>query len=154
MPFFTASWKPCSWYDKLAENVALGLHSLVLLDIKVKEPDLEVLARKGKMVYERPRFMTVAQCCSQMLVVEAERHGGVCGGDKLVVGAARVGSSEMRLVAGKVKEVADADLGRPLHSVVLVGRRCHDVEREMLRSYAMNRESFDEAWEKGGYGKS
>ena len=126
----------------------------MLLDIKVKEPDLEVLARKGKMVYERPRFMTVAQCCSQMLEVEAERDGGVCGKDKLVVGAARVGSSEMRLVAGTVKEVADVDLGRPLHSVVLVGRRCHDVEREMMRGYAMDRKTFDEAWEKGGYGKS
>lgn len=134
--------------------MALGLHTLILLDIKVKEPDLEVLARKGKVVYEPPRFMTAAQCCSQMLEVEADRNGGICGMDKLVVGAARVGSSEMRLVAGKVSEVAKVDLGRPLHSVVFVGQRCHDVEREMMRSYAVNRETFDEIWEKGGYGKS
>jgi diphthine methyl ester synthase len=153
MPFFTPSWKPASWYDRLAENAALGLHSLVLLDIKVKEPDLDVLARRGRVVYEPPRFMTAAQCCAQMLEVEGERRGGVCGEDRLVVGAARVGSDEMSLVAGTVREVAGVDLGRPLHSVVLVGRRCHDVEREMMKSYALDRKTFDEAWEKGGYGK-
>jgi diphthine methyl ester synthase len=154
MPFFTPSWKPSSWYDRLAENVVLGLHSLVLLDIKVKEPDLDVLARKGKVVYEPPRFMTVAQCCAQMSEVESERDGGVCGRDRLVVGAARVGSSEMSLVAGTVREIADVDLGRPLHSVVLVGQRCHDVEREVMRTYAVDKETFDEAWKKGEYGKS
>ena len=154
MPFFTPSWKPSSWYDRIAENATLGLHSLVLLDIKVKEPDLEVLARKGKVVYEPPRFMTAAQCCGQMLEVEGERGEAVCGGDRLVVGAARVGSSEMSLVAGTVREIAGVDLGKPLHSVVLVGRKCHDVEREIMRNYAVDRKTFDEAWEKGGYGKS
>jgi diphthine synthase len=60
----------------------------------------------------------------------------------------------MTLVVGTVKEVAGVDLGRPLHSVVLVGQRCHDVEREMMRGYAVDMETFDKAWEKGGYGTS
>ena len=41
----------------------------MLLDIKVKEPNLEAMAR-GRIVYEPPRFMTVAQCASQMLETE------------------------------------------------------------------------------------
>lgn len=52
--FFTDSWRPDSFYDKLLANHKMGLHSLCLLDIKVKEPNLAALAR-GKTVYEKPR---------------------------------------------------------------------------------------------------
>ena len=43
--FFTESWKPDSFYDRIKENAALGMHTLVLLDIKVKEQSEENLAR-------------------------------------------------------------------------------------------------------------
>lgn len=39
---------------------AQGLHTLCLLDIKVREPSLESLAR-GRPHYEPPRYMTAAQ---------------------------------------------------------------------------------------------
>lgn len=45
LPFFTDNWKPDSWYDRIAENAKLGMHTLVLLDIKVKEQSEENLAR-------------------------------------------------------------------------------------------------------------
>ncbi len=56
--FFTDTWRPDSFYDKIATNRKLGLHTLCLLDIKVKEPNLEALCR-GKTVYEPPRYMSV-----------------------------------------------------------------------------------------------
>lgn len=43
------SWRPDSFYDRIASNRRAGLHTLCLLDIKVKEPSLESLAR-GKKV--------------------------------------------------------------------------------------------------------
>jgi len=43
--FFTDTWKPDSFYDRIKENSDLGLHTLVLLDIKVKEQSEENLAR-------------------------------------------------------------------------------------------------------------
>jgi diphthine synthase len=43
--FFTEKWKPSSFYDRIKENADLGLHTLVLLDIKVKEQSDENLAR-------------------------------------------------------------------------------------------------------------
>ena len=43
--FFTDTWKPDSFYDKIKENADLGVHTLVLLDIKVKEQSEENLAR-------------------------------------------------------------------------------------------------------------
>ncbi|XP_048583201.1 diphthine methyl ester synthase isoform X2 [Nematostella vectensis] len=41
--FWTESWKPDSFYDKIAANRKRGLHSLCLLDIKVKEQSVENL---------------------------------------------------------------------------------------------------------------
>ncbi|KAJ9624024.1 diphthine synthase [Taxawa tesnikishii (nom. ined.)] len=78
MVFFTENWKPSSYYDRVKENVAVGLHTLVLLDIKVKEPDLIAMA-KGKIRYEPPRFMTVAQCAGQLIETEEERGMAYAG---------------------------------------------------------------------------
>ena len=43
--FFTETWRPDSFYDRIKENADLGMHTLVLLDIKVKEQSEENLAR-------------------------------------------------------------------------------------------------------------
>jgi diphthine methyl ester synthase len=43
--FFTETWKPDSFYDRIAENAELGMHTLILLDIKVKEQSEENMAR-------------------------------------------------------------------------------------------------------------
>jgi diphthine synthase len=43
--FFTDNWKPESFYDRVKENAALGCHTLLLLDIKVKEQSEENMAR-------------------------------------------------------------------------------------------------------------
>ncbi|KAG2275302.1 hypothetical protein Bca52824_057857 [Brassica carinata] len=47
-PFFTETWRPDSFYEKIKKNRALGLHTLCLLDIRVKEPTFESLCRGGK----------------------------------------------------------------------------------------------------------
>lgn len=56
VPFFTEKWRPYSFFPKIATNIKNNLHTLVLLDIKVKEISEENLAR-GKKIYEAPRFM-------------------------------------------------------------------------------------------------
>lgn len=45
IPFFTDAWRPSSWLERILENWNLGLHTLCLLDIKVKEQSEENLAR-------------------------------------------------------------------------------------------------------------
>jgi diphthine synthase len=147
MVFFTDNWRPSSWYDRVAENVGLGLHTLVLLDIKVKEPDLNALT-KGKLLYEKPRYMTVAQCAQQMVEIEEGRQGGVCGKDALAVGVARLGSDGQQIVAGTLDELTRADLGRPLHSLVLCGKRMHEMEWEYVRAFAIDPTKFDEIWKR------
>jgi diphthine synthase len=152
MVFFTETWKPSSYYDRVKENAQLGLHTLVLLDIKVKEQSLENMAR-GRKIYEPPRYMTVAQCASQMLETEEERQEGVYGPDSLAIGAARVGAPDQKLVAGTLKELTEADMGKPLHSLVLLGRRAHDLEKDYIEQFAVDKETFNAAWKKG-YGQA
>lgn len=147
MVFFTETWKPSSFYDRIKENVQIGLHTLVLLDIKVKEQSLEDMAR-GRKVFQPPRYMTVAQCASQMLEIEEERKEGVYGPDSLAVGCARVGAADQKLAAGTLKELTEVDLGRPLHSLVLLGKRTHDLERDYIREFAVDQASFDANWKK------
>ena len=147
MVFFTETWKPSSFYDRIKENVDLGFHTLILLDIKVREPSLENMAR-GRRIFQPPRYMTVAQCAQQMLEIALERNDNAYSSDSLAIGAARVGAKDQKLVAGTLQELAGVDLGRPLHSVVLIGRKAHDLERDFVREYALSKDSFDESWKK------
>ncbi|RUS25894.1 tetrapyrrole methylase [Jimgerdemannia flammicorona] len=71
--FFTDSWRPDSFYDRIKENRALGLHTLCLLDIKAKEQSIENMARNRK-IYEPPRYMTVNQAVEQLLEIEENRQ--------------------------------------------------------------------------------
>ena len=145
MVFFTDTWKPSSYYDRIKENQQIGLHTLVLLDIKVKEQSLQNLAR-GRKIYEPPRFMTVAQCASQMLETEADRCEGICRPQSLAVGVARIGAKDQKMVAGTLEELSKADLGAPLHSLVLLGRRTHYLERDFIREFAVDKGVLDLIW--------
>jgi diphthine synthase len=142
IPFFRPGWRPDSWYDRLAHNAAAGLHTLLLLDIKAREPDFEALVRTGRLSHEPPRFMTVNQCVAQLLEVEAARGGGLCGPTARAVCLARVGvtrgaaAQRQRIVSGTLAELAAIDFGPPLHSLVLVGAGAHALEIEMLDFFA------------------
>eukprot|EP01036_Dinobryon_divergens_P042149 gene42149-55972_t len=57
IPLFEGDWRPASFYDRLKYNALGGMHTLCLLDIKVKEPDPEAMCR-GQMRMLPPRFMT------------------------------------------------------------------------------------------------
>lgn len=147
MVFFLDNWKPTSFYDRIKENASIGLHTLVLLDIKVKEQSLENMAR-GRKIYEPPRYMTVAQCAQQMIESEEIRMEGVYSSESLAVGVARVGAEDMDVKVGTLAELAEVDMGKPLHSLILLGKRTHDLEREFIREWAVDRENFDRVWGK------
>lgn len=146
MVFFTETWKPSSFYDRLKENHHIGLHTLVLLDIKVKEQSLANLAR-GRKVYEPPRFMTVAQCASQMLEIEQERKEGICHSNSLAIGVARIGAKDQTMAAGTLEQLSQVELGKPLHSLVLLGKRTHYLERDFMREWAIDQVVFDRIWQ-------
>lgn len=97
-------------------------------------------------MYQPPRYMTVGQCAEQMLEVERERLAGVCGDDALAIGCARVGGSSEKFVSGTLSELAekaDEILGGPLHSLILLGRRTHELESDFVREFAVDKEKWD-----------
>ena len=131
--FFTDTWRPDSFYDKIAANKRQGLHTLCLLDIKVKEPTLESLAR-GKPVYAPPRYMSVHECIAQLQELEERRSKGAFAADAMCVGVARLGAEDQCIAAGTPAELLQVNFGPPLHSFVIAGE-VDDIEAGMLAFY-------------------
>lgn len=154
------NWRPKSYFEKVCDNRTRGLHTLCLLDIKVKEKSVENLI-KGREIYEPPRFMTVAQACSQMVEIlqegssqsrdEDEDEDDECSSEnkikKLVkmnivnenticVGLARVGRNDQTIRVDTMKNLANCDLGSPLHSLVIAGK-LHPLEIDFLKLFYM-----------------
>jgi len=140
IPFFTEKWRPYSFYDKICRNYNNDLHTLILLDIKVKEISEENLA-KGKKIYEPPRFMTVNQALEELL--EASKNAenvpenkGLINEENLCYGVARIGSESQIVKAGKIKDIIKFDFGKPLHSVVLCAKTLSSIEKEVVEFYS------------------
>ncbi|KAJ1306202.1 hypothetical protein OPQ81_010911 [Rhizoctonia solani] len=153
LPFYTDSWKPDSWYDRVVENVEKGMHTLVLLDIKVREQSEENMAR-GRKIYEPPRYMNPVTAVSQILESEVIRaasasseepkaHGYLKPESTLAIALSRVGSPDnQRIVCGTLRqlsELAEEDFGEPLFSVVIVGKRLHELEVKYAEPWAVDK---------------
>jgi len=159
--FWTDSWKPESFYDKIAKNRRNGFHTLCLLDIKVKEQSVENLLR-GRKIFEPPRFMSVQTAAQQFLEILDNRRripneDGADAGtleelafdeDAICVGVARVGADDQKIVVDTLRSFAndetDAALGGPLHSLVIPAAEVHPLELDMLRMFAFDVGRFDE----------
>ena len=109
-------------------------HTLVLLDIKVKEISEENLAR-GKIFYEPPRFMSVNVALEQLVEAEEFHKKGVVTDNTLIYGIARIGSPDQLIVSGKVKDLIKFDFGGPLHSIVICAPNLHSMEKEVYEFY-------------------
>ena len=115
LPFTEENFLPSSPYENILENSKRGLHSLVLLDIKESEG----------------RYMSAGEGVKWLLDAEKRLGGGLINENTIVCAAARVGSSTENLMAGYPPQIEAADLGPPLHTLVLPGK-LHFVEAEAL----------------------
>eukprot|EP00301_Raphidiophrys_heterophryoidea_P011946 c18206_g1_i1.p1 GENE.c18206_g1_i1~~c18206_g1_i1.p1 ORF type:complete len:289 (+),score=67.72 c18206_g1_i1:63-869(+) len=129
--FFTDTWRPDSFYDKIKQNKDLGLHTLCLLDIKMKEPTIKSLLSGKTREYEPPRFLDCSTAAAQLLEIEEKRKEGVCSPQTLVIGLARVGQTDQKIVATTLEKMTETDMGLPLHSMVIPGHM-HELEQEMV----------------------
>lgn len=106
---------PESPYEVIAANLERGLHTLVLLDLDA----------------ENESFMTVDEGAQLLLTMADKRGDGVLSEDTAAVGCARIGSSSRTIRAASLGELATADLGPPLHSLIVPGE-LHFTEEEAL----------------------
>jgi len=139
IPFWTETWQPESFYDKICENLSRGLHTLCLLDIKVKEQSDENLAR-GRKIYEPPRFMSTQVACDQLARVAEKRleegKEAKLDASSPAVLVARVGASDQKIVTTNLQNGRSVEMGEPLHSMVLPGK-CHYLEQEALNMWTL-----------------
>lgn len=146
--FWSEGWRPSSYLLKAAENRRRGLHTLCLLDIKVKEKSVENLIR-GREIYEPPRYMTVAQACAQIMEIVSEEEKTpelddltrlgkeVITAETICVGLARVGKDDQLIRVDTLANLVDSDLGDPLHSLIIAGK-LHPMEVEFLKMFYKN----------------
>ena len=136
IPFWTDDWRPSSFVDKINRNLKYGLHTLCLLDIRVKEKSVKALM-KGQEEYEEPRFMSASVAAQQLLSILEQEMTHVDGDqdklrpDSLVIAVARVGSEEQRIISCSLEQMGHTDMGPPLHSLIVSGKM-HPLEQEML----------------------
>ncbi|XP_029473921.1 diphthine methyl ester synthase isoform X1 [Rhinatrema bivittatum] len=143
--FWTDTWKPESFYDKIVRNRQNGMHTLCLLDIKVKEQSLENLM-KGKKIYEPPQYMSVNRAAEQLLeIIQNRRDQGLqlaITENTICVGLARVGATNQKIAAGPLEQMINVDMGDPLHSMIITGS-LHPLEIDMLKLFAVDKSSFE-----------
>jgi len=118
--FWEENWKPESFIDKIESNLERGLHTLCLLDIKVKEQTIENLM-KGNKIYEKPRYMSVKQAASQLIEAVTSGKDRILTPQTLSIGLARIGSENQKIVAAPLSIMQNCDLGEPLHSLIICG---------------------------------
>mmetsp|Transcript_14019 Transcript_14019/g.14120 ORF Transcript_14019/g.14120 Transcript_14019/m.14120 type:complete len:284 (-) Transcript_14019:192-1043(-) len=141
IPLFEGDWQPDSFYDRIKYNSGGGMHTLCLLDIKMKEPDPEAMC-KGKMKFLPPRFMTVAVAIEQLLIVEDKRKEHVCSKENMAVALARLGQPDQKIVYGSLEQLMSVTtMGPPLHSLILCGD-IHPLEQEALEYYRVCQEDY------------
>jgi diphthine methyl ester synthase len=170
IPFFEGQWRPLSFYSRIECNRKGGMHTLCLLDIKVKEPDYETFLQnggRGKQCFLPPRYMTVAQAAKQLLEAEVSMGSNAYDGTRtLCVGVARLGKSAttikkfndsssdttrtitippQKILAGTLQELAnisDDEMGPPLHSLIVCGH-LHEMEMNILKENLIANSQFD-----------
>ncbi|XP_055527620.1 diphthine methyl ester synthase [Wyeomyia smithii] len=138
IPYWTDDWRPDSFYDKIEANVKHGLHTLCLLDIRVKEPTLESLTKKVRE-YQPPRFMSCSEASGQLLWLIRDRRKNELtlnlSEQTVVVGLARVGHETQQIKACTLKELKHSDMGGPLHSLIIPAPQMHPMETEYLQQF-------------------
>ncbi|XP_076656672.1 diphthine methyl ester synthase-like [Halictus rubicundus] len=141
IPYWTENWQPSSFYEKILHNRQRNLHTLCLLDIKVKEPTLESLMKKKKE-YMPPKFMTVSEAAAQLIeILEKQTEDRVLQDSisfaelkdsSTVIGLARVGWDDQRIAACSLREMTLLDLGPPLHCMVIPATSLNSIEARYL----------------------
>lgn len=132
IPYWDDGFEPETPYDVIKENKDRGLHTLCLLDIKVKEPTKEELRTESTTGTPAPRFMTIKEGLEILLQIEKRRNNDVLDEESLVIGVARLGQREQVIKTGTIREIQAFDFGGPLQSIIVPGD-LQVVEEEALR---------------------
>ncbi len=108
---YPEAFKPYSTLETIYGNIERNLHTLVLLDLKL----------------EKDKAMTIPEAVEILLELDEKEIIG----EYLAIGAARLGSSEERLTADKLKNLGIYNYPPPPHSIIIVAKP-HPLELDAL----------------------
>ncbi len=131
--FPESGFNPTTPYEVISKNKLHGLHTLCLLDIKMAESSKEDLM-KGVKNPLPPKFMTVSEGINYLLEIENDKKQNVFTENTIIVGCARLGAPDQKIVSGTVKELLSIDFGKPLHCLIVTGN-LHFIEEQALEYY-------------------
>lgn len=117
IPYTDLGQPPASPYEQAAGNLAAGLHTLILLDIRP------------------PVYMTANEAIDYLLEISRRKEGDgeetpIHDGTTAAV-VARAGSNECTVRTGTLAELRTMDFGPPLHALAIPGHM-HFMEERML----------------------
>lgn len=118
IPFPEKGFEPETPYDVLKENQKIGLHTLLLLDLRPKEN----------------KFMTINDAINNLLKIEMRRNEKAFTRDTLCIGCAKIGSLDQKIKAGKASELLKFDFGPGLHCLIVPGKM-HFAEEEAIAMF-------------------
>ncbi|MBI4441211.1 diphthine synthase [Candidatus Woesearchaeota archaeon] len=110
---------PDSVYDAIRDNQQCGLHTLCLLDIRM----------------EHGKLMTVNTACSLLLALEEKRKQGLLHPATVVMGIARIGGHDQRIISGTLTQLQKADFGEPPHCLIIPSPKRHFVEDSWIQRW-------------------
>ncbi|KAI5181522.1 diphthine methyl ester synthase [Nematocida sp. AWRm80] len=132
IPFFIPGWHPYDFYKNILLNYTTGMHTLCLLDIKIREPTIETLQGLENRTYTK--YMTIPEALAQLK--EAEEHFGTENilGNKLVT-IERLGTQTERFFYGTAEELSSLSFGPPLHSLIIPAKTMNKMEKECVERF-------------------
>jgi len=110
---------PTSQYTVIKENKAMGLHTLVLLDIQA----------------DKQRYMTAHEGLKLLLQMEDTCKEHLFDNESIVCVVARAGAPDCQVAANTIQKLLTMDFGSPLHTLVVPGT-LHFMEVEALEACA------------------
>ncbi len=119
LPYFQRSFEPDSWYRFIKSNRDMGMHTLLLLDIRKDEG----------------RFMSIGEAIAQIRLIESRRKEGLFSDQLKIVGCARIGSDTQKIQFGTMAELEKTEFGPPLHCMIIPGK-LHFIEEHMLGQFS------------------
>lgn len=116
IPFPSKGFEPETAYDVIKSNKSLGLHTLILLDLKPEEK----------------KFMSISDSIKILLKIGEKRNEGIFNKDTLCIGCSSLGSDSQIIKAGTADVLLKAKFSSGLHCLIIPGE-LHFMEQEAIQ---------------------
>lgn len=99
------NYSPASFFETIEKNLAQGLHTLCLLDIKK----------------DQNKFMSIKDALKILLGIAKKKNSTILNNCKFI-GIARAGAKDMKIVSGDFDKIFKTNFGKSPHSLIVCAK--------------------------------